>query len=419
MIALILLAGFAAMPASQASLRREQPLAEQSVKKVLGATEKVVKQSRFNFNAGVCFGVAVLDKGDKIQTRYALERGVRYLFIGGGDVNAQNVDLAVLDAKGKAVAQDNAPDAVPVVFFTPKYSGTYHMALRLKKGKAASSFCSLVVMRKTGGYALPISSIRDAIKPSDQLSPEMNQLADSLRFHRGRNQWTAFGAVLKQGDTTRLPGLKYETGTHIFVGGTDGRATEIDLALLNSAGRKLVESKKAGASPILIHETNGSQTYQLTIANRRSKGASLVTLIAVDIKGNGTSAAASGSSTPRASGDITVQLNGKVVTFESGGAIELNGRVMVPLSELFQAMGGEVELDSSDNSYSITDGDDEIVLKIGSPVVTVNGNSLRMDTPPIMYQGTAMVPLRFFIQAAGADVKWDGKRRTVFITIAE
>ena len=273
----------------------------------------------------------------------------------------------------------------------------------------------MVVMRKTGGYALPVSSIRSAAAPSEKMSPEVSQVADQLRFHRVSNQWAAFGAVLKQGDATQVPGLRYESGNHVFVGGSDGRASDVDLALLSSSGQKLIESKQAGANPAMVYQTNGNEVYRLMLTNRRSTGASLVFLIALDIKG---AAGGGGGSAPAVRRDITLQLNGEKVEFEKGGPIEINGRVMVPLVELFEALGADVEFNAGDNSYSLTEDDDEIILKIGSPVITVNGTPFQLDTAPITYQGIAMAPLRFFIQAAGAKVDWDGQRRLVSITMA-
>lgn len=417
--ALVLPVALTLISPAHASLREEQPLADQAVKKVLGATEKVMKQSPFNFDAGVCFGIGVIGRGSQIQTPYPLQRGVRYLIIGGGDINAQDVNLALLDANGKTVAQDAAPDAVPVVFFTPKYTGNYKLALRLKKGRTSTSFCSVVVMRKTGGYALPVSSIRAATQSSQKLSPEMNQVASRLRFHRLRNQWAAFGAVLKQGDVTAIPGLKYETGNHIFVGGSDGRSTDMDLFLLSSSGQRLAESRQAGAAPAFAYQTNSNQTYQLALVNRRSKGASLVFLIALDVNASGGAVTGTQGSGPKSGGPIKVRLNGKMVPFEEGGAVEINGRVMVPLRELFEALGAKVTHNRSNNSYRISEGENVIVLKVGSPVMTVNNRSVRMDAPPMMYRGTAMVPLRFFIQAAGARVDWNQQQRIVSIDIAE
>jgi hypothetical protein len=411
-------------PSSHAALRQEQPLAEQAVRKVLGATTKVVKQSPFNFDAGVCFGIAVLSRGGFIQTPYPLQRGVRYLFIGGGDINAQDINLAVLDANGKTVAGDSAPDAIPVVFFTPKYTGNYRLTMRLKKSKTTTSFCSIVVMRKTGGYALPVSSIRDAISPSESLPPEADQLANLLRFHRLRNQWAAFGAVLKQGDTTVIPGLKFETGRHVFISGSDGRSTDVDLYLLNGAGQKLAESTRDGNAGAFLHETSGAQTYQLALANRRSQGASLVFLIALDVSPATGAATAPAMSTPGsassspsvARGGITVLVNGQRVQFASAGPIEVNGRVMVPLRELFEALGADVEYDSDERTYYVSQDDDELELKVGSPIAKINDQPFRLDAAPMNYNGTTMVPLRFFIQAAGAQVHWNAQQRVVAIT---
>jgi hypothetical protein len=278
------------MPRSSAaatpSLRSELKLAETSVQRVLGKAQKVVTQLKlpYRFNAGVCFGVALIRQGDKVQSAYPLERGVEYLFIGGGDSNARNVDVIVLDARGRVLAQDQEADANPVVFFTPKYSGSYQLAVRLKKSKTVSSFCALTVMRKPGGYAVPVESLRKAVKPSQPLPPQFNQVARMLRFHRARNEWAVFGAVLKQGDTVPIPSRKFETGPHIIMAASDGRASRLNLYLINSFGQTVAQAAMPGPNPALGYQTDGHDTYTLAVVNEASRGTSLIFIMMLDVQ---------------------------------------------------------------------------------------------------------------------------------------
>ncbi len=52
-------------------------------------------------------------------------------------------------------------------------------------------------------------------------------------------------------------------------------------------------------------------------------------------------------------------------------------------------------------------------------MIVVNNRSYRMDAAPLVHNGTAMVPLRVFIQAAGAQVDWNGQQRRVTITVPD
>jgi hypothetical protein len=48
--------------------------------------------------------------------------------------------------------------------------------------------------------------------------------------------------------------------------------------------------------------------------------------------------------------------------------------------------------------------------------VLVNGNPLKSDVPPVLLDGRTLMPVRAIADALGADVKWDGELSTVHIT---
>ena len=58
----------------------------------------------------------------------------------------------------------------------------------------------------------------------------------------------------------------------------------------------------------------------------------------------------------------------------------------------------------------------EIVLQIGSPVMTVNGAEQKIDeegTVPVIVNERTLVPIRAIIEAMGGTVGWDGEKREV------
>jgi len=48
-----------------------------------------------------------------------------------------------------------------------------------------------------------------------------------------------------------------------------------------------------------------------------------------------------------------------------------------------------------------------------SPAIYVDGALLSSDVPPVVENGTTLVPLRVIFQSLGAQVNWDGNTKTV------
>ena len=56
-----------------------------------------------------------------------------------------------------------------------------------------------------------------------------------------------------------------------------------------------------------------------------------------------------------------------------------------------------------------------ISLKIGNSELTVNGQSFKMDTSPVITDNTTMLPIRMVAEALGATVEWNDSTQTVII----
>lgn len=112
---------------------------------------------------------------------------------------------------------------------------------------------------------------------------------------------------------------------------------------------------------------------------------------------------------------IQVDLNGSPLSF-SVQPIQINGRTMVPLRGIFEALGAQVNWDATSRMITANKGGTEVELTIGDPHATVNGQTVILDTPAMIMSGSTMVPLRFISEALGADVKWFEATQTVTIT---
>ncbi|MGC8576326.1 MAG: stalk domain-containing protein, partial [Caldisericum sp.] len=61
-----------------------------------------------------------------------------------------------------------------------------------------------------------------------------------------------------------------------------------------------------------------------------------------------------------------------------------------------------------------------VVLKVGSPSITVNGTSKKIDSQgskPIIKNGRTLLPIRTLIESLGGTVEWNAKEQKVTITL--
>jgi hypothetical protein len=115
---------------------------------------------------------------------------------------------------------------------------------------------------------------------------------------------------------------------------------------------------------------------------------------------------------------IQVELNGRPLHFDVAPT-QVSGRTMVPLRGIFESLGAQVNWDAPTRTITATKGTTDVRLSIGNPRATVNGQTVLLDAPAMILNGSTMVPLRFIGEALGADVKWLQATETVSITTSQ
>jgi len=111
---------------------------------------------------------------------------------------------------------------------------------------------------------------------------------------------------------------------------------------------------------------------------------------------------------------ISVLLDGSPLVFDVPPQL-INGRTMVPLRTIFEALGAEIKWDDATQTVTATKDDTVIKLTIGSTSPTVNGKVVTIDQPGVIVDGRTLVPLRFVAEALGVTVNWDGATSKVTI----
>lgn len=120
--------------------------------------------------------------------------------------------------------------------------------------------------------------------------------------------------------------------------------------------------------------------------------------------------------TPRAIRNaITVIVNGTPVTFRAANPIQQGTRVLVPMREIFEALGAQVFYDAASGGINARAANSTVDMRAGSRSASVNGRAIYLDQPPLRMAGSTLVPLRFVAEALGASVSWSSASRRVTI----
>lgn len=113
--------------------------------------------------------------------------------------------------------------------------------------------------------------------------------------------------------------------------------------------------------------------------------------------------------------DIQVSIDGEILAMPEVLPVMLNNRVMVPIRGIFEHIGAKVEWNVISQTVTANLGDHNIRLPVNSHFATINGRRVRLDSPAVIFDGRTLVPLRFISEAMGAEVKWQGDTRQVLI----
>lgn len=110
----------------------------------------------------------------------------------------------------------------------------------------------------------------------------------------------------------------------------------------------------------------------------------------------------------------SVIFNQQAMQFEVPPRIE-NGRTLVPLRAIFEAMGANVDWNESTRTVTAQRGGTTVVLPLGSTSPTVNGQPWQLEVPAKIVNSRTLAPLRFVGEALGGQVNWDSKTRIITI----
>ena len=127
------------------------------------------------------------------------------------------------------------------------------------------------------------------------------------------------------------------------------------------------------------------------------------------------------SGTALAAGDtgISVQLDGKPLTFTDAVPQARDGRTFLPLRAVFEALGAKVDYDAATGAVTAKRDGTTVTMTLGDTLVTVDRDGkfsmVMMDVAPFAENNRTYVPVRFAAQALDCAVGWDQDDQTVVL----
>ena len=126
---------------------------------------------------------------------------------------------------------------------------------------------------------------------------------------------------------------------------------------------------------------------------------------------NGSCSAVMTVTTPKS---IAVKVNGKSINFDQAPIID-NGRTLVPVRAIFEALGASVEWYSETGTVVSKRGDTTIKMTIGSSTMQKDSKDISLDVPAQIINDRTLVPVRAIAEAFGCNVDWNSNTQTVTI----
>lgn len=112
---------------------------------------------------------------------------------------------------------------------------------------------------------------------------------------------------------------------------------------------------------------------------------------------------------------ITVNVNGNDVKFNQTQPKTINSVTYVPLRGVFESLGFQVAWDGKDRTISLKNQGQEFIINSKTNKVT-GSTEKTLQNEVILLDSSTMLPLREVSQLVGAQVNWDQKAGTITIT---
>ena len=113
--------------------------------------------------------------------------------------------------------------------------------------------------------------------------------------------------------------------------------------------------------------------------------------------------------------EVKIEIDGKEMVPKDMPAVIIDGRTMLPMRQIAQELGCEVNWNEAAKQIYVMRGSDIIVFAVDSKTGYENGQEFTMDVPATIVNDRTMLPVRALADALHLNIKWDDPSRTVSI----
>ncbi len=120
-------------------------------------------------------------------------------------------------------------------------------------------------------------------------------------------------------------------------------------------------------------------------------------------------------SAPASSNSLKLNVNGLTVTDHQ--PVLLNNTTMIPIRDVSLLPDFTVHWNHTTKTVEVTNTSEHQTVQItmGQNIASINGKVVNLNTPALVINGTAYVPLRFIGESLNSEVSWNAKTSTVVI----
>ena len=113
--------------------------------------------------------------------------------------------------------------------------------------------------------------------------------------------------------------------------------------------------------------------------------------------------------------EVKIEIDGKEMVPMDMPAVIIDGRTMLPMRQIAQELGCEVNWNEAAKQIYVMRGSDIIVFTVNSKTGYENGKEFTMDVPATIVNDRTMLPVRALADALHLNIKWDDPNRIVSI----
>ena len=130
---------------------------------------------------------------------------------------------------------------------------------------------------------------------------------------------------------------------------------------------------------------------------------------------NGVRVLPAGAKQQRMGKIVQVAFDGQQIAFDVAPRVEA-GLPLAPFRQLFEHTGGRVDWVAKNRVVRAVNASREVVITVGTSSARVNNQKVSLSKPAFVEQGRTIVPLSFVSEALDVDVQYDAKTGSLRIT---